>query len=138
LIITFASSNIRSVNFSLTNFPLHTALPRKGGANPGKGELNTPMKRAYEVIVVVRLDIEEGAVNNTIDQVKNWIETDEGKVQKVDRWGRRKLAYEIEKQREGYYVLMDAEMESRGLDELERNMNLSQNLLRYLIVRKGE
>jgi len=96
------------------------------------------MKRAYEVIVVVRLDIEEGAVNNTIDQVKNWIETDEGKVQKVDRWGRRKLAYEIEKQREGYYVLMDAEMESRGLDELERNMNLSQNLLRYLIVRKGE
>jgi small subunit ribosomal protein S6 len=96
------------------------------------------MKRAYEVIVVVRLDIEEGAVNNTIDQVKNWIETDEGKVQKVDRWGRRKLAYEIEKQREGYYVLMDAEMESRGLNELERNMNLSQNLLRYLIVRKGE
>ena len=96
------------------------------------------MKRAYEVIVVVRLDIEEGAVNNTIDQVKNWIETDDGKVQKVDRWGRRKLAYEIEKQREGYYVLMDAEMESRGLNELERNMNLSQNLLRYLIVRKED
>jgi small subunit ribosomal protein S6 len=96
------------------------------------------MKRAYEVIVVVRLDIEEGMVNNTIDQVKNWIETDEGKVQKVDRWGRRKLAYEISNQREGYYVLMDAEMESRGLNELERNMNLSQNLLRYLIVRKDD
>ena len=96
------------------------------------------MKRAYEVIVVVRLDIEEGMVNNTIDQVKNWIEADDGKVQKVDRWGRRKLAYEINKQREGYYVLMDAEMESRGLNELERNMNLSQNLLRYLIVRKED
>lgn len=95
------------------------------------------MKRAYEVVLVLRLDVDESTVNNTIEQVKNWIEAD-GKVQKVDRWGRRKLAYEIENQREGYYVLMDAEMESRGLSELERNMNLNQNLLRYLVVRKED
>jgi small subunit ribosomal protein S6 len=99
------------------------------------------MKRAYEVIVIVRLDLEEAAVNSTIDQVRSWIEGEEqsnGTVQKVDRWGRRKLAYEIEKQREGYYVMYNAEMESRGLGELERNLNLNQNLLRYLVVRKDD
>jgi small subunit ribosomal protein S6 len=97
------------------------------------------MKRAYEVFVVVRLDIDEAMVNNTIEQVRNWVEAENlGAITKIDRWGRRKLAYEIEKQREGYYVLMSADMESRALAELERNLNLSPNLLRYLIVRQGE
>lgn len=99
------------------------------------------MKRAYEVIVIVRLDLDEAAVNSTIEQVRSWIEGEEqsnGNVQKVDRWGRRKLAYEINNQREGYYVMYNAEMESRGLGELERNLNLNQNLLRYLVVRKDD
>ncbi len=97
------------------------------------------MKRAYELIVVVRLDTDEATVNSTIDQVRGWTEAGElGQVTKIDRWGRRKLAYEIEKQREGYYVMMDAQIESRGLGELERNLNLSPNLLRYLIIRKDE
>ena len=90
-------------------------------------------------MVVVRLDIDEATVNSTIEQVRNWVEAeDNGKVQNVNRWGRRKLAYEIDKQREGYYVLIDADMESRGLGELERNLNLAPNLLRYLVVRKDE
>jgi small subunit ribosomal protein S6 len=96
------------------------------------------MKRAYEVVVVVRLDLDEATINNTIEQIRGWIETDGGQVQKVDRWGRRKLAYEINKQREGYYVLYDSQIESRTLGELERNLNLNQNLLRYLVVRKDE
>lgn len=97
------------------------------------------MKRAYEVVIVVRLDNDEATVNNTIEQVRTWIEGGgTGTVQKVDRWGRRKLAYEIDKQREGYYVLYEAEMESLGVTELERNMNLNQFLLRYLIVRKED
>ncbi|MFO7323273.1 MAG: 30S ribosomal protein S6 [Chloroflexota bacterium] len=96
------------------------------------------MKRAYEVVVVVRLDLDEATINNTIDQIRGWIEADGGEVQKIDRWGRRKLAYEIKKQREGYYVLYDSLIESRNLGELERNLNLNQNLLRYLVVRKDE
>ncbi len=97
------------------------------------------MKRAYELIVVVRLDTDEATVNSTIDQVRGWAEAGEaGQVNKIDRWGRRKLAYEIDKQREGYYVLYEASMESRGLSELERNLNLSPNLLRYLVIRKDD
>lgn len=97
------------------------------------------MKRAYELIVVVRLDTDEATVNSTIDQVRTWAEAGElGQVTKIDRWGRRKLAYEITKQREGYYVMMDAQIEPKGLSELERNLNLSPNLLRYLVIRKDD
>jgi small subunit ribosomal protein S6 len=97
------------------------------------------MKRAYELIVVVRLDTDEATVNSTIDQVRAWAEAGEaGQITKIDRWGRRKLAYEIDKQREGYYVMYEASLESRGLGELERNLNLSPNLLRYLVIRKDE
>ncbi|MCA9902926.1 MAG: 30S ribosomal protein S6 [Anaerolineae bacterium] len=97
------------------------------------------MKRAYEVTFIVRIDIDEATLNGTIDQVRNWIETDElGQVMKIDRWGRRKLAYEIEKQREGFYVLMESQIEPQAIKELERNINLSQNILRYLVVRTEE
>lgn len=98
------------------------------------------MKRPYEVTFIVRLDNpDENLVNNAIDQVRAWIENGEqGQVTKIDRWGRKKLAYEIERQREGFYVLMDSQIEPSILAELERNMNLSPFILRYLIVRKDD
>ena len=99
------------------------------------------MKRAYEIVVILRLDVDESVVNSTIDQIRGWIEGEDnatGTVQKLDRWGRRKLAYEIKDQREGYYVMYNAEMESRNLGELERNLNLNQTLLRYLAIRKDD
>jgi small subunit ribosomal protein S6 len=97
------------------------------------------MRRAYELVFIVRLDTDEATVNGTVDQVRAWVEAEElGQVTKIDRWGRRKLAYEISRQREGLYVLMDANIEPRALAEIEVNMNLSENVLRYLIVRKDE
>lgn len=98
------------------------------------------MKRAYEVTFVVRLDnADENLVNNTIDQVRGWIEAGElGQVTKIDRWGRKKLAYEVDKQREGYYVLMESQIEAKALMEIDRNLNLSPNILRYLVVRTEE
>ena len=98
------------------------------------------MRRPYEVAFIVRLDVtDENQVNNTIDQVRAWIEAEQlGQVTKIDRWGRRKLAYEIDKQREGYYVLMESQIESRALIELERNMNLSPFILRYLVIRADD
>ncbi len=98
------------------------------------------MKRAYEVAFIVRLDTaDEAQINTTVDQVRGWVEAGElGQVQRIDRWGRRKLAYEIDKQREGYYVFMDSQIEPQALGEIERNLNLSPFVLRYLIVRKDE
>jgi len=98
------------------------------------------MKRAYDVAFVIRLDnTDDNLINTTVDQVRGWVEAEElGQVMRIDRWGRRKLAYEIEKQREGFYVFMDANIEPRALMELERNMNLSPFILRYLVVRKDD
>ncbi|MCS7072639.1 MAG: 30S ribosomal protein S6 [Anaerolinea sp.] len=98
------------------------------------------MRRPYEITFIVRLDnTDEGLVNQTIDNVRGWIEAENlGQVKRIDRWGRRKLAYEIDRQREGYYTLMESEIEPKALAEIERNLNLSPYILRYLIVRTDE
>lgn len=94
------------------------------------------MKRSYELCIVVRTDSNEEVMHDAVNQVKDWIETEDmGTVTKIDRWGRKKLAYEIDRQREGYYVVMEAEMEPEQLPELEENLKLSSSYLRYLIVR---
>ncbi|NDJ62046.1 MAG: 30S ribosomal protein S6 [Chloroflexi bacterium] len=98
------------------------------------------MKRAYELTFIVRLDnTDDNLLNETIEQVRGWVEADQlGQVTKIDRWGRRKLAYEIDNQREGFYVLMESQIEPNSLVELERNLNLSPYILRYLVVRTEE
>jgi small subunit ribosomal protein S6 len=98
------------------------------------------MKRAYELTFIVRLDGgDEALINSTVDQVRAWVEAEElGQVTRIDRWGRRKMAYEIDKQREGYYVLFDSKIEPRAIGEIERNLNLSPYVLRYLFVRTDE
>jgi small subunit ribosomal protein S6 len=97
------------------------------------------MRHTYELTFIVRVDPSEEVINNTVTQVQGWVEADDlGQVTKIDRWGRRKLAYEIDKQRDGYYVLMNADIDPKNLSELERNMKLSPNVLRYLLIRPGE
>lgn len=97
------------------------------------------MRHTYELTFIVRVDPSEEVINNTVTQVQGWVEADNlGQVTKIDRWGRRKLAYEIDKQRDGYYVLMNADIDPQNLSELERNMKLSPTVLRYLLICPGE
>ncbi len=99
------------------------------------------MKREYELTYIVRILPTDDEVNQVIDQVVEWIEHDDnGKVNKIDRtmFGRRKLAYEIDKQREGHYVLKYAEIDVGHLPELELNLKLNSDILRYLFVRVDE
>jgi small subunit ribosomal protein S6 len=94
------------------------------------------MKRSYELTFVVRVDPNEEVMNEAVDQVKAWVEADDkGTVTRVDRWGRRRLAYEIDSQREGYYVLFEADIEPDHVDEVERDLKLANQILRYLIVK---
>lgn len=96
------------------------------------------MKRDYEVTFILRIDPNDEIMNEGIEQVKTWVEADGGSVKKVDRWGRRRLAYEIDKQREGFYVLFESEIDPKNIDELERNLRLAPNVIRHLVVRKDE
>jgi small subunit ribosomal protein S6 len=98
------------------------------------------MKRPYEIAFIVRIESAgDEAINDQVTQVQGWIEANgAGQVTKIDRWGRRKLAYEIDRQREGYYVIMEANIDPKGLPEVERNLKLSSAILRYLIIRTDE
>ena len=98
------------------------------------------MKRAYELALVLRMESggDEG-INEQISTVQTWVEAEElGQVTRIDRWGRRRLAYEIDNQKDGYYVIMDASINPSGLPEIERSLKLSGAILRYLIVRSDE
>lgn len=98
------------------------------------------MKRPYELTFIVRTEAAgDEAINEQIGQVQTWVEAeDHGQVTKIDRWGRRRLAYQIDNQREGYYVMMEANIDPEGLPEIERNLKLSTSVLRYLVVRAEE
>jgi len=94
--------------------------------------------RNYELTFIVPSDVTEEDLNNTVTQVQGWVEGVQGKVSKVDHWGRRRLAYNIAEYREGHYVLLNLELNPQSTVELERNLKLSERVLRYLLVRLDE
>ena len=92
--------------------------------------------REYEYIFIVHPDLDENAFKDLIEKIKAWVTGSGGQVQKVDLWGRRKLAYPIRKQTEGQYVQMNAQMASANSAEFERNVRFLEPILRYLVVVK--
>ncbi len=91
--------------------------------------------RKYETIFVLKPDLEEEAKNAMIEKFTGIINSD-GEVTNIDEWGKRKLAYEIDKIREGYYVLVDFVANADLPAELERNYKISDNVMRYIVVNK--
>jgi small subunit ribosomal protein S6 len=89
----------------------------------------------YESLYILKPDIEEEARKALIEKFKTLVEQNGGKVEKVDEWGTRKLAYEIDYIKEGYYVLMTFESGPQLPAELERNYNISDSVLRYNVIR---
>ena len=89
--------------------------------------------RAYELVFIVHPDLDESAFKELVDKVKGWITEDGGQVTKVDLWGKRKLAYPIRKQNEGQYVLMQTSYAPAFGVKLERNLRLTEPILRFLI-----
>jgi small subunit ribosomal protein S6 len=89
----------------------------------------------YESLYVLKPDIEEEARKALIEKFKTLVEQNGGKVEKIDEWGSRKLAYEIDYIKEGYYVLMTFESGPQFPAELERNYNISDSVLRYNVIK---
>ncbi|MDN5353062.1 MAG: small subunit ribosomal protein [Clostridiales bacterium] len=93
--------------------------------------------RNYETIFILRPSIEEEQRIAAIDKFKAIINAD-GEVEKVEEWGNKRLAYEIEKIREGYYVYVTFKANSTLPAELERNYKISDDVIRYIIVNLEE
>ncbi len=91
--------------------------------------------RTYELTFIVRPDISEDAVAEAIERVRQLIVEQGNEVHRVDQWGRRRLAYAINDQHEGHYVLVEASLAPETIGEVERNLKLNDAILRYLLVR---
>jgi small subunit ribosomal protein S6 len=89
--------------------------------------------RNYEVALIAHPDLNDEAVTGLIDRLKGWIAAGGGTVGSIDQWGRRRLAYRIRKQQEGQYIFVPAQMPPTATRELERNLRLTEPILRFLI-----
>ena len=89
--------------------------------------------RKYELVCVVHPDLDETAFNGVVDKIKGWIAEAGGTIDKVDVWGRRRLAYPIKKQREGQYVLFNTSMPNTASTALDQNLRFLEPVIRYMI-----
>lgn len=91
--------------------------------------------RHYEVMVILDPTLEERTIAPSLDAFLSVIKTDGGSVDKVDIWGRRRLAYEINKNSEGIYAVIDLKAEPASVQELDRQLNLNESVLRTKVLR---
>ena len=90
----------------------------------------------YELAVVVNAKIEDDARTATVEKVKEYVTRFGGVITNVDEWGKKKLAYEIQKMSEGFYYFIQFESDANAPAEIERRIRIMENVLRYLCVRQ--
>lgn len=94
--------------------------------------------RQYEVVYIIDPQLEEGQQNALVERFENLVRDNGGEIQLVDRWERRRLAYEIQGRREGYYVVMNFRGTQATEAELNRVFGITDGILRSMIVRMDE
>ncbi|MGN1198334.1 MAG: 30S ribosomal protein S6 [Acetatifactor sp.] len=92
----------------------------------------------YELAVVVSANIEDEERAAVVDKCKALVERFGGTITGVDDWGKKKLAYEIQKMKEAFYYFIQFDAESTAPAEIESRMRIMDNVLRYLVVRQDE
>lgn len=89
----------------------------------------------YELTVVVNAKIEDDVRVATVEKVKEYVARYGGTVTNVDEWGKKRLAYEIQKMKEGFYYFIQFEADATAPAEIERHVRIMENVIRYLCVR---
>jgi small subunit ribosomal protein S6 len=114
-------------------------LSRGTGGRPKAKRRKSKVMNKYELALVISAKLDEEARNDVLSKAKDYITRHGGIVGETEEWGKRRLAYEIQKQTEAYYYFVQFETEdSECPNELEQRMRIMDNILRYLIVRKSE
>lgn len=91
--------------------------------------------RKYEVMVILDPELEERTVAPSLDTFLNVVRQDGGSIENVDVWGRRRLAYEINKKPEGIYAILDITCTPAAVAELDRQLNLNESVMRTKVTR---
>jgi small subunit ribosomal protein S6 len=92
--------------------------------------------RHYEVMIILDPSLDERTVAPSLENYLNVIRTSGGTVEKVDVWGKRRLAYEINKHSEGIYALLDVNSEPDAVKEMDRQLSLTESVLRTKVLRR--
>lgn len=91
--------------------------------------------RSYELVYIIKPG-EEEVVDATVTKFENLIKNNGGVIEKLDRWGKKRLAYEIKDFTEGYYVLVNFNAEPKTVQEIERVMKITDEVIRHLLIVK--
>lgn len=91
--------------------------------------------RAYELMVILNPEVEDKAVEPTLSKYLDRVTKDNGTIEKMDIWGRRRLAYEIQKKNEGIYAVVNFTSTPETAAELDRVLNLNESVMRTKIIR---
>ncbi|WP_026163391.1 30S ribosomal protein S6 [Kribbella catacumbae] len=94
--------------------------------------------RRYEVMVILDPELEERTVEPSLDTYLNIVRKEGGTVEKLDIWGRRKLAYDVKKKSEGIYAIIDLTATPAVVKELDRQLSLNESILRTKVIRPDQ
>lgn len=94
--------------------------------------------REYELMVILNPDVEDKAIEPTLSKFLEIVTKDNGTIEKMDIWGRRRLAYEIQKKTEGIYAVVNFNSTPETAAELDRVLNLNESVMRTKIIRPEE
>jgi len=94
------------------------------------------VKRDYELAFILSPEVSEEETRATMDRVEQVVTTHDGQIVKVNQWGRRRLAYPIERHRDGIYVFIDMILTPESVSELERTLKVSEIVLRHMVKRR--
>ena len=94
--------------------------------------------RPYEVMVILDATLEESAVQAVVNRTSELLSASGGSLTRVDKWGKRRFAYEIGHRAEGYYLLLEVALEADGVAQLDRALRLNDEVIRHKIVRMPE
>jgi small subunit ribosomal protein S6 len=90
--------------------------------------------RPYEVMVILNAGLDEDVIRATVDRSTDLIKARGGTLGKVDRWGKRRFAYEVKHQSEGYYAVIEANAEPAAMADLDRMLHLADEVIRHKII----
>jgi small subunit ribosomal protein S6 len=94
--------------------------------------------RDYELVVVLSPDVGDDGFPSTVERIKTFIEGSGGQIKTVDAWGKRRLAYPIRRHLDGYYAVTHFSADPQAIRPLEANLDLSEDVLRHLVVKVEE
>ncbi len=91
--------------------------------------------RAYELMIIADGELSESEASHLVNRVTEQVTTANGKVASVDKWGKRRFAYEINHKTEGFYLVLEILAEGGALDEMERQLRLADDVIRHKLIR---